>query len=227
MERRSTRTADLAAQIRRLTEMRDAQSPDTLYSATWQAEIDAASVELAAWRLAPDRMTAAETAIRDADQRLAEAHTGRSRWPVVAGASGASGVLYTAGYLLAGADGLPLPGGVLLATAALALGLTVRARTRDAADAESATNDLATAEERYAALVADHAHAIHPYRAALPAPDQEAPQCSPQLATAPATITTPSPDPAPAPTSGAVTAGRPPIGSATSPPSSSATASAA
>jgi hypothetical protein len=214
------------AQIRSLTEARDAQASDTLYGLSYQAEIDSASTELAAWRLSPREMADAEDAIRAATRRFDRAQTGRSRGPVIAGVTGTVGAAATAGHLVADPSGLPVIGGGLLVVAALALVLTVRDRARDSAVADQAAADLTEAQDRYMGLVADHSHVISPYRAALPTQQEE--PCSPHTeSAAPTTGTTPpAADPALALTSsGAATGGPPPTGSPTS--ASSGTASAA
>ncbi len=219
--RPSTRPAELEAQIRRLTETRDAQASDSLYGLSYQSEIDEASIELAAWRLSPREMARAEGEVRDAVRRWDRAKSGRARGPVVAGVTGTGGLAATAGHLVADAGGLPMIGGGLLLVAAAALVLTVRDHVDDSATADEAETDVAEAQDRYAALVAAHGHAINPFRVALPA-TQEAP-CIPQPATAVPTEDTGTPTR----TAGAVTAGPRPTDSPTSDPASSAPASAA
>jgi hypothetical protein len=212
----STRPAELEAQIAGLIGKRDAQSSDTLYALSYQAEIDAACVELAAWRLAPEAMAAAETGIRDATHGLDRAQRGRSRGPVIAGVAGTGGVVATTGHLLADAGSLPLVGGGLLIVAAAALVLTARDRAADSAAEDQAAADVAAAQDHYAALVAAHGHAIQPFRVALPAPQEE--PCTPPASPIEDTSTS-------TPTGDAATGGRPPTGSPT--PAGSATASAA
>ncbi|MBM0279056.1 hypothetical protein JM949_29220, partial [Micromonospora sp. STR1s_6] len=101
----SPRVAELEAQIRRLTRQRDAQPADTLYALTHQQRIDELSVELIAWKLDGAQMHAAENAIRAAGRRRQRAHTGRRRWPAVAGVSGVLGSVATAGHLAPHAGG--------------------------------------------------------------------------------------------------------------------------
>lgn len=160
----SVRVADLETQIRRLVAQRDAQPADTLYALTHQRQIDALSVELIAWRLDGTRMQQAEDAIRAAARRQRHAHTGRRRWPVVAGTGGVLGGMATAGHIAADAGGVPLLGGALLTVAAAALALTAVDRVRDAREAAAAETDMDTAQRDYAAAVARHARAIAPLR---------------------------------------------------------------
>jgi hypothetical protein len=160
----SVRVAELETQIRRLVAQRDAQPADTLYALDHQRRIDALSVELIAWRLDGARMQQAEDAIRAAGRRQRHAHTGRRRWPVVAGTGGVLGGMATAGHIAADAGGVPLLGGALLTLAAAALALTAVDRVRDAREAAAAETDMDTAQQHYAAVVARHARAIAPLR---------------------------------------------------------------
>jgi hypothetical protein len=183
----STRAAELESQIRRLTRQRDAQPADTLYALTHQQRIDELSVELIAWQLDGARMRAAENAIYAAARRRHRAHTGRRRWPAVAGATGLLGTAATAGQLAADAGGTPLIGGTLLGAAAVALALTALDRARDTRELAAAAADMNTAQDQYAAVVASHADAINPVRP-LPIHDQETSCASPQPpATSPST----------------------------------------
>lgn len=188
-----SRAAELETEIRRLTVQRDAQPPDTLYALTHQRRIDELSVELIAWKLDAAQMHAAEDAIRAAARRRHRAHTGRRRWPAVAGASGLLGTVATAGHLAADAGGPPLIGGTLLIAAAAALALTALDRAHDARELAAAATDMDTAQNQYSAVVARHARAISP---ALPLAihNQETSCASPQPpATSPsATSTTPA-----------------------------------
>lgn len=175
----SARAAELESEIRRLTRQRDAQPADTLYALTHQQRIDELSVELIAWKLDGARMRAAEHAIRAAARRRHRAHTGRRRWPAVAGGSGLLGTVATAGHLAADAGGPPLIGGTLLGAAAVALALTALDRARDARELAAAATDMDTAQDQYAAVVASHADAIAPARP-LPIHNQETSCASPQ-----------------------------------------------
>ncbi|MFG3423401.1 hypothetical protein [Micromonospora sp. NPDC048063] len=212
-----SRVAELESEIRRLTRQRDAQPPDTLYALTHQQRIDVLSVELMAWQLDAARMRAAEDAIRAAGRRRHRAHTGRRRWPAVAGASGLLGGVATAGHLAADAGGPPLIGGVLLTAAAAALALTAAERAHDAREAAAAEADMHAAQHQYAAVVASHARAITPVRP-LAIHHQETSCASPQLpATSRSTAISTTPASGPA---AAATAGRPPTASRPSAPSS-------
>lgn len=218
----SARVTELEAKIRQLTVQRDAQPADTLYALTHQKRIDRLSVELMAWQLDGPAMRAAEAAIHDAVHRQRRAHTGRSRWPVTAGVTGVLGTLATAGQLAADTSNPPLIGGSLLAVAAAALGLTVAERRRDSRAADEAETDIDTAQRRYSAIIARHAHAIAPMNpvaiheqetscAPTSTPSPRHPQSTAPSSTSTATSTTPGSRPAPA-----VTSGRPPIASAMS-----------
>ncbi|MEU9510773.1 hypothetical protein AB0D32_31355 [Micromonospora sp. NPDC048170] len=209
-----SRVAELESEIRRLTRQRDVQPPDTLYALTHQQRIDALSVELMAWQLDPVRMRAAEEAIHAAGRRRHRAHTGRRRWPAVAGVSGLLGGVATAGHLAADAGGPPIFGGTLLSVAAAALALTAAERVRDARELAAAETDMHTALDEYDAVVASHARAITPVRP-LAIHTQETSCASPQLpATSPSTAISTTP------ASAAATAGRPPTASRPSGPSS-------
>lgn len=200
----SPRVAEIESEIRRLTHQRDAQPADTLYALTHQQRIDRLSIELIAWQLDGAQMHAAERALRDAARRRSRAHTGRRRWPAVAGVSGLLGILATAGQLAADSGSLPLIGGVLLSVAAAALALTAADRARDAREAAAAEADMHTAHHQYAAVVARHAHAISPMRP-LAIHRQETPCDSQQPH--PST-TTSSTAPASSPAAAAVRTGR-------------------
>jgi len=196
-----SRIAELESEIRRLTRQRDAQPADTIYALTHQQRIDVLSVELIAWHLDGTRMRAAEDAIRAAGRRRQRAHTGRRRWPAVAGTCGLLGTVATAGTLAAD-GGPPLIGGTLLSIAAAALALTALERGRDAREAAAAETDMHTAQHQYAAVVARHAGAITPVRP-LAIHNQETTCPSPQPpATSPSAIST-------SPASSAAIAGHP------------------
>ncbi|WP_018223818.1 hypothetical protein [Salinispora pacifica] len=147
-----SRVTELESEIGRLTRSAPTEA--------LQRRIDGLTAELIAWQLSGARMHAADDAIRAAARRCHRAHTGRRRWPVVAGASGLLGTVATAGHLAADGAGPPLIGGVFLATAAIALGLTAVDRARDARALAAATTDMHTAQARYAALVDRHTPAI-------------------------------------------------------------------
>ncbi|WP_433233971.1 hypothetical protein ACQP2H_31755 (plasmid) [Micromonospora sp. CA-248260] len=212
----SARIAELESEIRRLTRQRDAQPADTVYALTHQQRIDALSVELIAWQLDGAQMRAAEDAIRAAGRRHRRAHTGRSRWPAVAGGSGLLGSVATAGHLAANAGGPPVIGGVLLTAAAAALALTALDRVRDGREAAAAETDMHTAQHQYAAVVARHTRAITPVRP-LAIHSQETP-CAASSPQPPAT--SPSTAISTTPASAAATAGHPPAASRPSAPSS-------
>ncbi|MEU6077583.1 hypothetical protein [Micromonospora sp. NPDC047074] len=175
-----SRVAEIESEIRRLTRQRDVQPADTLYALTHQQRIDALSVELMAWQLDPVRMRAAEDAIHAAGRRRHRAHTGRRRWPAVAGVSGLLGGVATAGHLAANAGGPPAFGGALLTAAAAALALTAAERVSDAREVAAAEADMHTALDEYTAVVASHARAITPVRP-LAIHHQETSCASPQL----------------------------------------------
>ncbi|MGC5334875.1 hypothetical protein [Micromonospora sp. DT62] len=212
-----SRIAEIESEIRRLTRQRDVQPADTLYALTHQQRIDALSVELMAWQLDPVRMRAAEGAIHAAGRRRHRAHTGRRRWPAVAGVSGLLGGVATAGHLAADAGGPPVFGGALLTAAAAALALTAAERVRDARELAAAEADMHTALDEYTAVVASHARAITPVRP-LAIHHQETSCASPQL---PATNrpTAISTTPASGPAAAAI-AGHPQAASRPSAPSS-------
>lgn len=208
-----SRVAEIESEIRRLTRQRDVQPADTLYALTHQQRIDALSVELMAWQLDGVRMRAAEDAIHAAGRRRHRAHTGRRRWPAVAGASGLFGGVATAGHLAADAGGPPVIGGVLLTAAAAALALTAAERIRDAREVAAAEADMHTALDQYTAVVASHARAITPVRPLAIHQQETSCASSPQLpATSPSAIST-------TPASAAAIAGHPPTASRPSGPS--------
>lgn len=209
-----TRVAELEAQIRRLTQQRDAQPADTVYALTQQERIDDLSVELIAWQLDGEQMQAAEDALHAAARRRRRAHTGRSRWPATAGIAGSFGALATLGHLASDAGNPPLIGGALLGIAAAALAATAVDRARDTREAAAAETDIHAAQHHYTAVVNRHAHTITALRP-LPIHRQETPCASPQPT--PSTSTTPTSNPdAAAPTGRQPTASPPSAPSAAS-----------